>query len=145
MKNFWDRRTPSAMFLHTLDQNEERNKKGREKKVNSTSISLTNWHDLKSVPQMPPVEETGLTISLPNMVRTFSATSVKILLDYWPGENICTTKPRTELLTEGELTSNQRVTGNQNSFLIPSYATNCKKPLMDPTWTVGSVEYTWKL
>lgn len=32
MKKFWDGRIPSARFLYTLPQNEERNKMGREKK-----------------------------------------------------------------------------------------------------------------
>lgn len=73
---------------------------------------------------MPPVEETGLTISLLNMVRIFSATSEK--QSSWTTGQVrilCTTKPRAQLLTEGILTSKQRVTGYQNSLLIRTFDT----------------------
>lgn len=73
---------------------------------------------------MPLVEETGLTISFLNMVRTFSATSEE--QTSWTTSLagiLCTTKPRTQLLTEGVLARKQRVTGYQNSLIIRPFDT----------------------
>lgn len=97
---------------------------------------------------MPPVEETGLTISLLNMVRIFSATSEK--QSSWITGQVrilCTTKPRPQLLTEGILTSKQAIKQAIKILLRPfdTMSLTAKNLRRIPHGQWGSAEDTWKL